>query len=138
VLVEAVHELSASITPKLVRERHGVMCMANPRPASTRILSSVSWWFIGTATTTNYLLLRAYNYWDFPKGVVEVDESPLQAAIREVEEETTLTGLRFAGAMFTARPIPIIRVARWRAITSPNPRRPRSGYQQSRTWPTGA
>jgi bis(5'-nucleosidyl)-tetraphosphatase len=43
----------------------------------------------------DYLLLRAYNYWDFPKGVVEGSESPLAAAVREVEEETTLTGLRF-------------------------------------------
>jgi len=43
----------------------------------------------------DYLLLRAYNYWDFPKGAVEAGESPLAAAVREVEEETTLTGLRF-------------------------------------------
>lgn len=42
-----------------------------------------------------YLLLRAYNYWDFPKGMVEPGESPLQAAIREVEEETTITELNF-------------------------------------------
>ena len=42
-----------------------------------------------------YLLLRAYNYWDFPKGMVEPGESPLACAIREVEEETTLTGLNF-------------------------------------------
>lgn len=43
----------------------------------------------------HYLLLRAYNYWDFPKGIVEPGEEPLQGAIREVEEETTLTDLRF-------------------------------------------
>ncbi len=42
-----------------------------------------------------YLLLRAYNYWDFPKGMVEKGESPLQAAIREVAEETTLSEMRF-------------------------------------------
>jgi bis(5'-nucleosidyl)-tetraphosphatase len=42
-----------------------------------------------------YLLLRAYNYWDFPKGEVEPGEQPLQSAIREVAEETTLTGLVF-------------------------------------------
>lgn len=42
-----------------------------------------------------YLLLRAYNYWDFPKGQVEPGEDPLAAAIREVEEETTLTNLKF-------------------------------------------
>lgn len=38
-----------------------------------------------------YLMLRAFNYWDFPKGVVETDEDPQQAAIREVKEETGLT-----------------------------------------------
>lgn len=69
--------------------------MTSPRPAASRTLSSgvvvVHW----NQDHYDYLLLRAYNYWDFPKGVVETDESPLQAAIREVEEETTLTGLRF-------------------------------------------
>ncbi|MDX1252410.1 MAG: NUDIX domain-containing protein [Gammaproteobacteria bacterium] len=42
-----------------------------------------------------YLLLRAYNHWDFPKGMVEPGETPLQGAIREVEEETSLNGLTF-------------------------------------------
>lgn len=42
-----------------------------------------------------YLLLRAYQYWDFPKGLVEFGEQPLEAARREVEEETTLTELSF-------------------------------------------
>ncbi|MFM8331092.1 MAG: NUDIX domain-containing protein [Candidatus Methylumidiphilus sp.] len=37
-----------------------------------------------------YLMLRAFNYWDFPKGVVERDEEPLDAAMREVMEETGL------------------------------------------------
>lgn len=42
-----------------------------------------------------YLLLRAYRYWDFPKGRVEFNEEPLDAAIREVAEETTLEDLGF-------------------------------------------
>jgi bis(5'-nucleosidyl)-tetraphosphatase len=42
-----------------------------------------------------YLLLRAFNYWDFPKGVVEAGEDPLEAACREVEEETGLSELGF-------------------------------------------
>ena len=42
-----------------------------------------------------YLLVRAYNYWDFPKGEVEAGEEPLHAAIRETQEETTITGLDF-------------------------------------------
>ncbi len=76
-------------------ESGGVKRMTNPRTASPRILSAgvvVIHWDIDHY---DYLLLRAYNYWDFPKGVVETDELPLEAAVREVEEETTLTGLRF-------------------------------------------
>ncbi|BAZ93803.1 NTP pyrophosphohydrolases [Thiohalobacter thiocyanaticus] len=42
-----------------------------------------------------YLLLRAYNYWDFPKGKVEPDETPLAAAMREVNEESGITDLQF-------------------------------------------
>lgn len=42
------------------------------------------------------LLLRAYHYWDFPKGAVEPGETPLAAAIRETAEEAGLTDLRFA------------------------------------------
>lgn len=42
-----------------------------------------------------YLLLKAYQYWDFPKGKLEQGETPFQAAIREVEEETTITRLHF-------------------------------------------
>jgi 8-oxo-dGTP pyrophosphatase MutT (NUDIX family) len=45
--------------------------------------------------TCLYLLLRCYNYWDFPKGMVEVGESPLSAACREVCEETSITDLAF-------------------------------------------
>lgn len=41
------------------------------------------------------LLLRAYRNWDFPKGLVEPGEAPLDAAVREVREETTLTDLCF-------------------------------------------
>ena len=42
-----------------------------------------------------YLLLRAFGYWDFPKGIVEPGESPVEAAKREVAEETTLNELNF-------------------------------------------
>ncbi|GAB4347723.1 MAG: bis(5'-nucleosyl)-tetraphosphatase [Gammaproteobacteria bacterium] len=42
-----------------------------------------------------YLLLRAYQHWDFPKGLVEAGETPLEAACREVREETTLEQLQF-------------------------------------------
>lgn len=43
----------------------------------------------------HFLLLRVYNYWDFPKGEVEPGEQPLEAAIREVNEETGLADLMF-------------------------------------------
>jgi bis(5'-nucleosidyl)-tetraphosphatase len=42
------------------------------------------------------LLLRVYNYWDCPKGVVGPGEDPEQAAIREVREETGIAGLEFS------------------------------------------
>ena len=42
-----------------------------------------------------YLLLRAFNHWDFPKGMVEAGEEPLAAAIREVQEESLIEDLDF-------------------------------------------
>ncbi len=41
------------------------------------------------------LMLRAYHNWDFPKGICEEGESPMDAAIREVSEETGITDLDF-------------------------------------------
>lgn len=49
----------------------------------------------GLPTDPRYLLLRAYRYWDFPKGIIEGAEDPFTAACREVREETTLEGLEF-------------------------------------------
>lgn len=43
-----------------------------------------------------FLLLRAFDHWDFPKGIMEDGEGPLEAARREIEEETTLCDLEFA------------------------------------------
>ena len=42
-----------------------------------------------------FLLLRAFRYWDFPKGLVEAAEDPLAAARREVREETGIRDLVF-------------------------------------------
>lgn len=42
-----------------------------------------------------FLLLRAYDYWDFPKGKREAGESTLAAARREVAEETGIKDLKF-------------------------------------------
>ena len=45
-----------------------------------------------------YLLIRdSYNNWGFPKGHLEGEESPAQAALRETEEETGLKHLVLQG-----------------------------------------
>lgn len=41
------------------------------------------------------LILRAWGKWDFPKGMLEPDETPLAAAIRETAEEASVTDLDF-------------------------------------------
>ena len=41
------------------------------------------------------LLLRAYQHWDFPKGLMEDGEEPLQAALRELREETGIAMVEF-------------------------------------------
>ena len=68
-----------------------------------------------------YLLLRAHTYWDFPKGIVEPSEDPLAAAIREVEEETTLTNLNFHwGTVFIdTEPYGKNKIARYYLAESP-------------------
>ncbi len=42
-----------------------------------------------------YLLLRAFSYWDFPKGGSNPEEEPMQTAIREMREETTIEEVEF-------------------------------------------
>lgn len=42
-----------------------------------------------------YLLLRAYKNWDFPKGCVEGEETPISTAMREAMEETGISHLAF-------------------------------------------
>jgi len=41
-------------------------------------------------------MLRAYKNWDFPKGIVEENEDPGNAAKREVQEETGITDIAFS------------------------------------------
>ena len=43
----------------------------------------------------HYLLLRVFNYWDFPKGLLDDGEAPQQAAQRELAEETGLQELEW-------------------------------------------
>ncbi len=49
------------------------------------------------------LILRAWNHWDFPKGNVEPGETLIQAALREVQEETGITQLDFKWGSSLAR-----------------------------------
>ena len=74
------------------------------------------------AAGPRYLLLRAYDYWDFPKGEVEPGEAPLDAAVREVAEETTIDDLRFTwGRDYVETPPygPRRKVARYYLAESP-------------------
>jgi mutator protein MutT len=43
----------------------------------------------------DYLFLRAFRNWGFPKGEVEPGEAPRETAVRETQEETGLTELHF-------------------------------------------
>jgi len=63
-------------------------------PRSTRLSAGV---VVARETPEGwrFLLLRAFNHWDFPKGMVEPGEEPLQAAIREVREESLIGDLEF-------------------------------------------
>ena len=41
------------------------------------------------------LMLRAYKNWDFPKGMCEHGEQPMETALREVGEESGISELAF-------------------------------------------
>jgi len=48
-----------------------------------------------TPSGWHLLILRAYRNWDFPKGRIEVEETPLIAALREANEEIGISDFRF-------------------------------------------
>jgi bis(5'-nucleosidyl)-tetraphosphatase len=62
-----------------------------------------------------FLLLRVYRYWDFPKGVVEKREEPFDAARRELLEETGLREVSFpwGGEYYQTQPYSYGKVARY-------------------------
>ena len=62
---------------------------------TTKILSAGVVPLRSTPQGWRVLVLRAYKNWDFPKGVVDPGEDPMDAAKREATEETGLTDLEF-------------------------------------------
>jgi len=62
-----------------------------------------------TAEGWRFLLLRAFNHWDFPKGMVEEGEEPLAAAVREVQEESLIDDLEFSWGEASTRTGPYSR-----------------------------
>lgn len=46
---------------------------------------------LGEETEPTVLCVRAYANWDFPKGHLEEGETHVEAAVREVQEEVTLS-----------------------------------------------
>ena len=66
-----------------------------PRDSAPRRAAGAVVVWRGEDVEPRYLLLRVYNYWDFPKGELAAGEEAFAAARREVEEETTLIDLRF-------------------------------------------
>lgn len=58
--------------------------------------------FRRTSRSLTFLLIRdPYENWGLPKGHIEGAESPLEAALREVEEETGLRSLLAVGELPT-------------------------------------
>lgn len=62
-----------------------------------------------------FLILRAFKYWDFPKGMVEENEDPWTGALREVEEETGLSQIStpWGKKFFETKPYGKGKVARY-------------------------
>ena len=70
--------------------------MPSVRPApATHLSAGVAVVRRDAAGSWLFLLLRVYRSWDFPKGMVERDEDPFAAAVREVREESTIADLEF-------------------------------------------
>jgi len=69
--------------------------MKPPLPGGDPVLSAGVVPVRPTSAGPRFLVLRAFRYWDFPKGEIEPGEDPLAAARREFTEETGLVELDF-------------------------------------------
>lgn len=70
--------------------------MAAPRGSNPSRSPAISAGIVPILKDQNlFLLMRAYRYWDFPKGLVEPGETSLLAAKRELKEETGIKDVRF-------------------------------------------
>jgi bis(5'-nucleosidyl)-tetraphosphatase len=77
----------------------------SPQTSSGRILSAGVVVVRHSDPGWQVLLLRVYDYWDCPKGVVEPGEDPLDTARREAREETGIEDLEFRwGGQFIETP----------------------------------
>lgn len=63
--------------------------------ATPRILSAGTVVVRMTGAGPRLLMLRCFRNWDFPKGLVEDGEQPLDAAVRETAEESGIADLAF-------------------------------------------
>ena len=95
------HSCARAIRASLRSSFSPTAILAGMPPRSTRLSAGVVV-VRSTPPGWRFLLLRAFNHWDFPKGMVETGEEPLAAAIREVREETLIADLQFAwGEVYT-------------------------------------
>lgn len=69
------------------------------------------------------LLLRAYNYWDFPKGLMNPGETQKQTALRELKEETQIFEAKFkwGDATYDTSPYGQGKIARYYIAASTSP-----------------
>jgi 8-oxo-dGTP pyrophosphatase MutT (NUDIX family) len=67
----------------------------SPGTIKRRILSAGIIPIFQSQEGPRFLLLRAYSYWDFPKGGALDNEDPVSTAVREFREETAIENVTF-------------------------------------------